>query len=50
MISNWPLCLADSCLGLDTCLGIGLGGAALTLSAHRLSFIPNDPTSSSSLL
>jgi hypothetical protein len=31
-------------------LGIWLGGAALTLGVHRLSFVPSGPASSSSLL
>jgi len=39
-----------SLFGLDTRLGIWLGGAALALGVHSLSFVPSGPASSSSLL
>lgn len=44
------LLLSMLLLRFQASLGIGLGGAALALGAHGLSFVPKGPASSSSLL
>jgi hypothetical protein len=44
---GYQLSVTNSCL---SCLGVGLGGAALALAHTGLSFVPSGPASSSFLL